>query len=86
MPEISRWNGIVVTMYWKDHARPHFHARYSGDNAVYSLYQMDFAEGELPNTQENQIREWATMHKDELLANWERAETGKPISKIEPYR
>ena len=85
MPELSRWGGIVISMYWKDHARPHFHARYSGDNVVYSLYYMDFMEGGLPRTQENQVREWAVIHQTELLDNWERAESGQPLHKIEPF-
>ena len=51
---------MVVTMYWSDHARPHFHIRYAEHRAVFSLYVMDFTEGRLPNTQERMIRNWCS--------------------------
>lgn len=27
MPEISRFYGIIIAMFWDDHNPPHFHAR-----------------------------------------------------------
>ena len=84
MPEISRWGGMVVTMYWRDHARPHFHVRYAEHRAVFSLYVMDFTEGGLPNTQERMIRNWAILNEARLIEDWNLAEQEKPLKKIAP--
>ena len=48
MPEISRFFGIVIAMYYKDHGPPHFHAKYSGQTSVFSLQELKLIEGQLP--------------------------------------
>ena len=73
-----------MTMYWSDHARPHFHIRYTEHRAVFSLYVMDFTEGRLPNTQERMIRNWAVLNEARLVENWNLAEQNKPLRKIPP--
>ena len=75
---------MVVTMYWRDHARPHFHVRYAEYRAVFSLYAMDFTEGGLPNTQERMIRNWAVLNEARLMENWDLAERERPLRKIAP--
>ena len=75
---------MVVTMYWSDHARPHFHVRYAEHRAVFSLYVMDFTEGGLPNRQERMIRNWAFLNEARLIENWNLAEQGRPLRKIAP--
>ena len=75
---------MVVTMYWRDHARPHFHVRYAEHRAVFSLYVMDFTEGRLPNTQERMIRDWAIQNEARLIENWNLAEQERPLRKITP--
>ncbi len=85
MPRISFFYGIAIWMYWNEgaHARPHFHARYSGQAA-----SVDFAgeliAGSLPRRALELVREWASLHQDELEANWERARRSEPLQSIEP--
>ena len=85
MPRISFFYGIGIWMYWNEgaHARPHFHARYAGQAA-----SIDFAgeliAGSLPRRALALVAEWAALHQDELLANWERARREEPLEPIEP--
>lgn len=84
MPEISRFLGIVITMYFNDHNPPHFHARYENFRAIIGIDRLDFREGELPPRVLGLVMEWAEMHHAELKKNWTTlAETGT-FSKIEP--
>ena len=86
MPEISRWDGMIVTIKWRDHPWPHLHVWYSGSEAIFDLRRMDFTEGALPSRRTRDVRAWARLHEDALWDNWERAEAGEPTYKIEPYR
>ncbi len=85
MPRISFFYGITIWMYWNEgvHARPHFHARYAGQAA-----SIDFAgeliAGSLPRRALALVAEWAALHQDELLANWERARREEPLQPIDP--
>jgi hypothetical protein len=84
MPELSRFLGIVITMYFDDHNPPHFHVRYNRDRAVISVNDLYILEGKLPPRVLGLVMEWAGLHKDELLKNWNMVqETGKWF-KIEP--
>ncbi len=73
MPEISRFFGIVIAMYYKDHFPPHFHAKYGGNRCAFSIEELKMIEGELPRRATSLVLEWAFQHRDELMANWERA-------------
>ncbi len=84
MPEISRFYGIIIRMYFKDHNPPHFHAEYQGYQAEYSIQTLDVIAGKLPNRAHAMVLEWASMHKDELLSNWEMAAVPEPLNQIEP--
>ncbi|GHT92454.1 hypothetical protein FACS1894140_4520 [Spirochaetia bacterium] len=84
MPELSRFLGIVITMYFDDHNPPHFHVRYNRDRAIISVNDLYILEGKLPPRVLGLVMEWAGLHKDELLKNWNMVqETGKWF-KIEP--
>lgn len=83
MPEICRFFGIVIAMYYKEHALPHFHAKYAEKWAAFSIEQLKMTEGELPKRAISLILEWAFQHRDELMANWERAQRKEPLEKIE---
>jgi hypothetical protein len=48
MPEISRFLGIIISMYFKEHAPPHFHAKYGGKRAAFSINDLEIIEGKLP--------------------------------------
>jgi hypothetical protein len=63
---------------------PHFHARYSGDEALIVIANGDMYAGELPPRALRLVREWLELHRDELLANWARAQTPEPVLRIDP--
>lgn len=84
MPEISRFFGIVIAMFYKEHVPPHFHAKYSGEWAAFSIEDLKMIEGKLPRRAISLILEWAFQHRDELMANWEKIQRREPLEKIEP--
>jgi hypothetical protein len=86
VPRLSEFYGIVVYMYWDDHAPPHFHALYSGEEAQVTIDGPAFLSGSLPRTALRLINEWVGLHRDELMANWERAQALQPLLPIEPLR
>jgi len=84
MPEISRFLGIIISMYYDEHNPPHFHARY-GDQSVEIIIQtLSVVSGKLPPRVLGLVLEWAVLHKEELLANWDNALHSKELKKIEP--
>lgn len=72
-------------MYWNEgvHAQPHFHARYAGVAASLAFDGKVIA-GSLPRRAHALVAEWAELHRDELLANWQRARRDEPLELIEP--
>ena len=70
MPEISRFEGIVITMFFNDHNPPHFHAEYSGQEAQFDIINGVFIKGSLPSRQSRFVLAWYEFHKDELLEMW----------------
>lgn len=83
MPAISMFYGIVIYMYYRDHMPPHFHARYQGQEAVFS-FEGDLMEGELPARQKKLIAAWAVLNSEDLEANWELARNKQELFKIRP--
>ena len=69
-------------MYFNDHAPPHFHVFYSGQEASFRLTDLEILEGEVPSRAARLVREWARMHAVELLANWTKARAGLPLDTI----
>ncbi len=69
MPEISRFYGIVIKMFFDDHAPPHFHAEYQGNEAQFDINTLEIIEGEFPNNARAMVQKWATIHRAELLQN-----------------
>jgi hypothetical protein len=65
MPELSRFYGIVIQMYFGDHAPPHFHAIYAGCKAIVDIETLALIEGHLPPRALGLVIEWATIHQDE---------------------
>lgn len=84
MPEISRFLGIVITMYFKDHNPPHFHVQYNDYRAQIAIDSLGTIEGQLPPRVLSLVVEWASMHRVELLANWTDLSTTGRFRKIEP--
>ena len=84
MPEISRFYGIVIRMYYDDHLPPHLHAYYGGHDALVNIHNMAVISGRLPPRALGLVIEWALLHQDELQAAWERARNLEPLGKIAP--
>ena len=86
MPEISRFYGIIIAMFFEDHNPPHFHARYGGDKASISIEDLRVMEGSLPPRALGLVMEWAAQHKTELMRSWQQAENNQQPDKIEPLK
>ena len=84
MPEISRFFGIVIRMYFDDHEPPHFHAFYADSKAQLRIDPIGLLRGHLPPRSLALIVEWASMHRVELLANWDRLRREEPPVRIPP--
>lgn len=66
MPEISRFFGIIIAMYYKEHGIPHFHAKYGGQTGVFSIRDLQLIEGRLPKRVVALVLEWAFEHRETL--------------------
>ena len=84
MPEISRFYGIVVRLFYGDHGPPHFHAEYAGEQVKIGIEGLTVLRGRLPPRALGLVMEWAVMHQSELLAAWERAERHEAPGRISP--
>jgi hypothetical protein len=84
VPRISAFYGIVIAMYFDDHPPPHFHARYGDHEAQIVITTSEVLQGSLPRRALKLVQEWTGLHRDELLADWERAEREEPLVSIEP--
>lgn len=83
MPEISRFLGIVIVMYYNDHTPPHFHAKY-GHFEITVEIENGSVEGRFPRRALNLVLEWYNLHVDDLSENWARARERKPLRPIAP--
>lgn len=83
MPEIARFLGIVIGMFFNEHGPPHFHAVY-GEYKITVEIESQMVRGEFPPRALRLVLEWTGLHKQELLADWELARRRKPLAKIEP--
>jgi Domain of unknown function (DUF4160) len=87
MPELSRFFGIVIRMFAEAgaaHHRPHFHAYYRDDVAIFSIDPIDVIDGSLPNRQTRLVRPWAELHVAELRADRARLADGRVPVPIDP--
>ncbi len=84
MPEISRVYGIIIKMYFLDHNPPHFHAEYQGMVAEFNIHTLEIIVGNLPARAKSLVIEWASAHKEELIANWQKARIPEPLITIAP--
>ncbi len=84
MPEISRFYGIIITMYYEygRHQHPHFHARHGRYKASFTISPPALLAGAMPRRQQNLILAWAELHQEELLENWERIKREQVLKKI----
>jgi hypothetical protein len=83
MPELSRFLGIVIAMYYRDHGPAHFHAYY-GEFEVTVEIEAGIVNGRFPPRALSHVLEWREQHKNELLEDWRLASQRNPLKKIEP--
>ena len=84
MPEITRFFGIIIRMFYDDHNPPHFHAEFGGKKAVID-FRGNVILGDLGSrTALKLVREWIDLHQAELAEDWELARASKEIKKIAP--
>lgn len=84
MPEISRFFGIIIVMYYNDHPPPRFHVRYGGQKAIIAISTISLLCGSLFPRVFGMVVEWASLHQAELLENWDLARQQSPLNKIAP--
>lgn len=84
MPEISRFFGIIIRMFFDEHNPPHIHVEHQGNSGVFDL-SGNITRGNLKSrTAIKLVREWIDLHVAELLEDWDLAQAGKEIKKINP--
>jgi Domain of unknown function (DUF4160) len=87
MPELSRFFGIIIRMYWEisaPHHSPHFHAYYQDDVAIYGVDPVELIAGSLSRRQRRLVEAWAELHQQELMDDWQRLQTGQSPLPIQP--
>lgn len=87
MPEISRFYGLVVTMYpeaGERHSTPHFHARYGGSRATIAIESGEVLAGSLSKPQLRLIQAWVELRRMQLDADWNLLVAGNAPDKIAP--
>jgi Domain of unknown function (DUF4160) len=85
MPEICRFYGIIIQMFFNDHNPPHFHVVYGDFRAVININD-EIVEGFMPKRALKLVFEWMDLHKSELLDNWQLTQNGELPKKIEPLK
>lgn len=83
MPEVSRFFGIVITMYYDDHPPPHFHARYGGDQMKVEIENGQVLAGRFSPRPTGLVQEWLVLHRQELRDNWRRARREEALERID---
>ena len=84
MPEISRFFGIVVDMFYSDHEPPHFHVRYGSQRARFAIDDLRMLDGDLGPRARVLVLEWAALHQAELGQEWELVQSRRPLFPIAP--
>jgi hypothetical protein len=84
MPELARFYGIIIRMFWRDHPPPHFHAIYAQHEAIINILTSEIIAGSLPLDAHSLVTQWVELHRDELLRDWDLAQTSQPLKKIDP--
>lgn len=86
MPTISEFYGLIIRMYWNDHAPPHFHAVYAEFEAHYRIDTLEVIRGALPRRAHALVLEWAALYRDELKEDWQLCELRQMPRKIRPLQ
>jgi len=86
VPTISAFYGILIQMFWNEHAPPHFHALYGEHEALIDLRDLHVMRGSLPRRAMALVLEWAADHRDELKEDWDLCRRLQAPKPIEPLR
>jgi len=86
MPEIARFYGIIISIFYDEHNPPHFHGRYGEYKISINIATLQILEGFLPPRALGLVMEWASLHKDGLLKDWDLAAKGIAPEKIDPLK
>ena len=86
MPTISIFYGILIKMFFNDHAPPHFHAEYSEHKATFNIEKLELMEGFLPRRATELVLDWAELHQTELMNDWNLCQSHEQPHKIEPLK
>ncbi len=84
MPELSRFYGIIIRMFYGDHPPPHFHGAYQGEEVQVNIETLEVMNGRIRRRALALVLEWAALHRDELRRAWETASLNQEPDKIEP--
>lgn len=84
MPEISRFLGIIVAMFYNDHAPPHFHARYGEHKVEIAIETLTVLAGSFPPRALGLLMEWAATHREDLMEDWMLARQHAELKRIAP--
>ena len=84
MPVISRFYGIIIRMFYNNHVPPHFHAVYGEHELLVSISPIAILQGQAPGRVRSMVLEWAALHQQELLENWNRCRRAESPASIEP--
>lgn len=84
MPTISTFYGILIQMFWGDHAPPHFHALYAEYEVLIDIHTLEVIRGSMPRRALALVLEWAFQHRAELLEDWKLCEQNQSPKKISP--
>ena len=86
MPTISTFYGILIQMFWNDHAPPHFHALYAEYEVLINIETLEIMRGTMPKRALALILEWTSEHRAELLEDWTLCQKNQPLKKITPLQ
>ena len=84
MPELSRFYGIIIRMFYDDHPPPHFHAVYQSEEVQVNTETLEVMKGRMRRRALVLVLEWAALHRDELRRAWDAASRNQEPDRIEP--
>jgi hypothetical protein len=86
VPTISRFYGITIAMFFRDHGFPHFHAYHADGKAKIRIDNLEVIDSNLRSRQLRLVLAWTELHQKELMENWRRARAREKLLEIEPLR
>ena len=84
LPTISAFYGILIQMFWSDHAPPHFHALYAEYEVLINIETLEIIKGNMPRRALALVLEWASQHRNELMEDWNLCNKNQHPKKIPP--